>query len=105
MKRLNRIHLGWNLFLWASWAVGIILVVVGREDISFFWNVAEPYNRIAILGSLVPIEPALFISTMIAGGKRKEPFKRLLPHCILPVVTFFLFIMYVVTYVAWTGGV
>ena len=105
MKSLKWLHLGWCLLLWTFWAVGIILVAVRHGDISFFWNLAEPFNRIVIFGSLVPVEPTLFISTVMVEGKRNASSKQLWLHGILCIVTFLLFLAYMVTYVAWTGGV
>ena len=105
MKHLKRIHIGVCILLWILWAVALILIGIGRENSDFFWKVAVPFNGVVIICSIIPVEPALFAVSTVMGIVRKESFTRMLPGIIFFVVTAVLWLAYIITHVALTGGV
>lgn len=78
----------------------LILFIV----LPFFWNIVEPFASFMLLFPLLPIEPILFIITLITEipkWKKKSFLTVVLPF----FVTGILYMIYMCVFVAGTGGV
>ncbi|MEE1076968.1 MAG: hypothetical protein UHY68_06885 [Acutalibacteraceae bacterium] len=113
---MKKVHLGFCFGLWALWVRGMwligILFLVTLFDgffntfysVTFFWNIVEPFASFMLLFPLLPIEPILFIITLIAEipkWKKKSFLTVVLPF----FITGILYMIYMCVFVVGTGGV
>lgn len=108
---MKKIHLYTCYVLWGLWAIGMLLIGIlplitlfNGDDNFFFWYIVEPYNSIVILLSLIPIEPIMFIITLIIETlewTKKSFFTIVLPF----IITIVMWFVYICVFVMGTGGV
>ena len=107
--RLKKVHIGVCCFLWVAWVMGIIVSAISRfvffNEKIFFYNFVHPYNSVVLIASLFPVEPILCIicvtDNLIHNKKRSD----LLLAVVLFIFTSVLWLIYVNTWVKWSGGI
>ena len=105
--KCEKIHTYLCIVLWCLWLFGILITIshaifsnVNAFNVDwFFWKVVEPYNRILLLFSLIPIEPLICIFIFIS---KHEPVKKTLLFFLSTVI---LWVAYIIIYVSFTGGI
>lgn len=94
---MKKVHGVLCLFLWCFWFVGILSVGILNFDYfnqynDLFWKIIEPYNRIVILASLIPVEPIICLCTIVYSKFRRISIKN---DIILFFITFLFWIIYI----------
>lgn len=95
-----------------NWFTGIVLLLIdnllyhiSRDNyLDFFWNVVEPYNRISLLISIIPVVPIVAFICIIVDLVKKQPLGALLSFAMC-VITNISWMVYVCLFVFLTGGV
>ena len=109
---MKKVHLITCLSLWTLWVGGIILLlfnlwlqlIIGNDSNGFFFAVVSPYNFAVLLLSLIPVEPIMFIITLIIETVNWT--KKSFMAIVLPFgITLLLWYVYICAFVGLTGGV
>lgn len=87
----------------STWGVGIILALISRlvflNDNDVIWSITRNYNEIVSILSLIPIAEIMIIVEMIRGNKH------ILLNILAMVTVLICYLIYIVIWVACTGGV
>ena len=108
-SKINKIHFLICIFCWIICAIGAALAIVSSvvftNDNSVWFNINVKYNTFFTVFSLVPVEPAIFISTIIHDIRNKKTFGTKLTTVVLFLITVAFGFAYIDIFIEMTGGV
>lgn len=108
MKYMKTIHLYYCFVLWSLWIIGMLLTIVSKfafnhTNVALFWGM-YPYNLLLLISTLLPVEPTLFIVSLIKEipeWKKKSFLTIVLPFIITAIMWF----IYISVVIGLIGGV
>lgn len=102
---MKKLHLGVCIFYWLLWGVGLLSLALSffvyKNDNEFlFYNIVLPYGKAVLIASVLPIELAVSIATVVRKRKEKRSIKS---DIILSVITAVLWYLYLSAFIYVTG--